>query len=271
MTLALALLLALIQGLTEFLPVSSSGHLKLFESWFGLGEPQTLFDVLLHFGTLGATLVFYRVEVGRIFTGLYRVAARKTRLSDDTYARLGLLVALGTLPTGIIGAVLGPRFEESATIVTVGTLLLVNGGLLMLSRGRGASLGARGPGGLRVSDALILGTVQGLAVLRGISRSGSTITAALLLGVNREAAAAFSFLLSIPAILGALVLKSRDLGHLDTTAAVIYAAATLVSAIVGYLALMGLTHIVKRGQLHRFAWYCWALGAGALVWALTSA
>jgi undecaprenyl-diphosphatase len=273
MSVGVALFLAVVQGLTEFLPISSSGHLRLFQAWFGIAEPQTLFDVLLHAGTLGATIFIFRVEVWRILTSLARVASGRAALSSEEGARLGLLVAAGSVPTGLIGATLGPVFEESLTSVPiVGGILLVNGFVLASTRWLPADSASRGPGELRLRDALIIGTVQGFAVLRGISRSGSTITCALWLGARRDTAGVFSFLLSIPAILGALAFELRHglepAGGQAPNLAVL-ALAACASAMVGGFALVFLMRVVKRGGLHHFAPYCWAVGAAALIWSAT--
>jgi undecaprenyl-diphosphatase len=258
MALWLALLLGVVQGLTEFLPVSSSGHLRLMAAAFGIKDPQTLFDVCVHAGTLGAVLAVYRKDVIRMLGGLTRPSW------DEPGFRLSVLVVIGTIPAAVIGIGLGDLFEATfATTTAVGGFLLLNGGILML--GRTASDEGRSLDELRVKDALLIGCAQSFALFRGISRSGTTIVAALRIGVNREAAAAFSFLLSIPAIGGAVILEGRKAFSEDALPALPLIVGTLAAAVSGYLALLFLLRLVRGGRLHRFAWYCWALGLTAII------
>lgn len=273
MTLGLAIALAVLQGLTEFLPVSSSGHLRLLAELFGVEEPQTLFDILLHVGTLVAVFFVYRKLFGRMARGLGRVLRAPGDLAAglrrEPEVRLLLLALVGTVPTGLIAILLGDTFEGAAShlwflaiawVVNAGMLLLL--GRLVRQRSRPESAG-RSLEELRWQDALLIGTVQGFGIVRGISRSGSTITAGLLGGLDREAAAAFSFVLSVPAILAALVLKF-DSAAIAGANAGLFAVGALVAAIVGTLALMFLLELLKRGKLHHFAWYCLALAGLAL-------
>jgi len=273
MTLGVVLLLAVLQGLTEFLPVSSSGHLKLLQSAFGIQEPQTAFDVVLHLGTLVAVVGVYRREVGRILASLARSAARLARgrtaglLADEPDTRLALLLLLGSVPAGLVGVLLGDFLEARlASPLTVGLMLFVTAALLVMggrSRvGRGADTG-RDLHALTVRDALVIGTFQAVAVLRGVSRSGSTIAAGLLVGVRREDAARFSFLLSIPAILGAALLELRDTTAIGLSP-VLLALGGVAAAVVGWIALLTLIRVVRAGRLDSFAWYCVALGAVAI-------
>lgn len=287
MTLLDALILAVVQGVTEFLPISSSGHLVLGQAFLGIEDPNLLFDIVLHVGTLLAVMFFYRESIVAIVadsaTGLRAFA--RTRSSDDLFAgegaRIALFVLIATIPTGIIGLglerVIDP--DSGARLITapvVCGLLLLNGCILITHRW----IRERAP---RASNALLLwnftlvgavvvGVAQGFAVLPGISRSGSTITAALLMGSTRTEAARFSFLLSIPAILGALVLKFDPAvfaGHGVATAA-IFGLGAVVAAVVGYFCLRLLVLLLERAQFHHFAWYCWAVGIVGLVgyWAL---
>jgi undecaprenyl-diphosphatase len=274
MTVALVILLAVVQGLTEFLPVSSSGHLKLLESAFGIQEPQTAFDVVLHVGTLTAVLLVYRREVGAILASLGRSATRlvsgrrRGLLAEEPDTRLALLILLGSLPAGLVGVLLGDVLEgHLASPLSVGIMLLVTAAFLLFgdrSRvGRGAIEG-RPLHALTVRDALVIGTVQGFAILRGISRSGSTIATALLVGVRRDDAARFSFLLSIPAIVGAAALHLRHLTG-DGLGAGLLLLGGVVAAFVGWIALLALIRVVRAGRLELFAWYCGLVGAAAIV------
>ena len=259
----LAIVLGIVQGLTEFLPISSSGHLRLMEQWFGVHEPQTLFDVSLHVGTLIATCVVFRNELFRVISAGFGWLFGRVSLAESADGRLALLLVLGTIPTGVIGLTVGPVFEGLfSTIPWVGGFLIVNGFILFSVRSKSGESGGRGLGECTWKDALILGFAQGFAILRGISRSGSTIAVGLWLGLRRETAAVFSFLLSVPAILGALVVTAQGGGGASVEAHLLLLGVG-VSALVGYVALRILLAVVEGGAFHRFAPYCWVLGTTA--------
>ncbi len=272
----LVILLAALQGVAEFLPISSSGHLRLLAAIFGIEETQTLFDVLLHIGTLIAVVYVYRELIGRIVRASLGALARPLALAESYRKnedfRVFALVCLGTVPTGLIAFLLGPSFERWANAVAfVGVALLVNALILLVL---GARLRRRRPdeglglGELGWKHALLIGTAQGFAVIRGISRSGSTITAGVLANVRQDAAAAFSFLLSIPAILGALVLSLKDYRGSTSEILVPGIIGAVVAAVVGVLALRLLLKLLERGRLGIFAAWCAVVGASALVWDL---
>ncbi len=266
----LPVVLGIIQGLTEFLPVSSSGHLVLFQKLFGLANNELFFDICLHAGTLVAVVaVFYR-PIGRMVkavAGLPAVVSSggdfKAALANNQDLRLVWLIFWGSLPT----AVLGLLFASQAEVVfgntaLVGLMLIVTGTVLWLTR-HGQS-GGRQVLQVTVRQALLIGLVQGLAIVPGISRSGSTIAAALLLGIDRRVAGRFSFLLSLPAIFGATLLGLQDATIATSMPAGAIAAGTLAAAAVGYLALVFLLKVVDTGRLYRFAPYCWTVGLVAL-------
>ena len=266
------LLLGIVQGLTEFLPVSSSGHLVLAQAWLGenffAASDAVFFDLVLHVGTLLPVLWFYRADLGRITRSVFDTSTLKELgprgwLRDDADRWLACLVLIATVPTGLIGVTLEDTFESLfSSVVPVTAALAVTGALLFSTRrlkdtSDGAPIG--------VGVALLIGLAQGIAITPGISRSGSTIALALFLGLPREQAARFSFLLSIPAILGAVVLKSRHgipLEGIDFGAVV---AGFLAAVFVGYAALAMLVALVKRGGLHRFAWYLWPTALAAFL------
>lgn len=261
--------LGVLQGLTEFLPVSSSGHLALLEHHFGVREPQTLFDLFLHLGTLAAVLYFFRNLVLTIAKACLvwakaRVLGQDVAAQDSAMARLALLVMLSTICTGVVGLALGDRMEAwSSEPAMTGALLVVNGLILFSSIV---------PRCVRYSlerfpwwSALLVGLVQGIAILRGISRSGSTIVAATWLGLTKEDAAKFSFLLFMPAVVGGVALESRK-GFDGATVDLLHAlAGGLVAGIVGFVALRFLMGILARGRLYWFGPYCIVLGGFALL------
>ena len=265
-----AVILGVVQGLTEFLPVSSSGHLVLFQNLFGLQEPELLFDICLHVGTLVAVLVVFHREILEILTALVQFPGRlksagsiRNLLAGDESIRMALLIVVGSIPTAVIGLLFKEITDQLfGSLTIVGCMLLVTGTLLWLTRRIRSS--GRPIRDTTLKNALVIGIVQGLAILPGISRSGSTISTALFLGVDRKVAGRYSFLLSIPAIVGALAL-SLDTPELHTTIPIgTILAGSVISAVVGWIALVILLRVVDRGQLHRFAPYCWLVGVVTL-------
>ncbi len=271
-----AALLGVVQGLTEFLPVSSSGHLVLFQQWLGdsffATDQAVLFDLVLHLGTLLPVLWYYREDLGRTVTSWTGGGAPRPEaesgvmawLRADPDRWLAFLVLIGTIPTGLIGVGLKDHFE---TLFhggrPVGVALLITGALLIATKWR--SGGTAHAASIGVSAALLIGFAQGLAITPGISRSGTTIAVALFLGFDRALAARYSFLLSVPAILGAIVLIAKDGVAFDDAAMSALAVGFVAAMIVGYGALVMLVALVKRGGLHRFAWYVWPLGTAAIL------
>lgn len=269
MSLLLVTALASLQGLSEFLPVSSSGHLRLLGAAFGLAEPQTFTDVMLHLGTLVAVLAVYGRDVLRLATGTLRVVAGRSRGREDTDAlRLLLWLVLASIPAALLGVLGGDWMEAHlASPWLVGIFLGANG-LVLFVAGRNTSPeeGGRPLSGIGWRLALLIGLAQAFALLRGVSRSGVTISAALLLGVRREDAARFSFLLSLPAVGGAAVLEMRGAlaGAAPMPATEVLVTGVVVAALVGWLALRLLLRFVRSGRLRPFAWYCWVLGLVAV-------
>lgn len=269
-----AVILGAIQGLTEFFPVSSSGHLVIFQQMMGLREPVLMFDIGVHVGTLAAIFVYYFSDILRIFTALIRpvigpiIGGKKwggpALPTDGADRRLVWLILVGSVPTALIGFGLNKISQLLfASLMVVGVSLLITGALVLATRWVRPDKVA-GPD-LSFWRALAIGTVQGVAVLPGLSRSGSTIAIGLFLGVDREMAVRYSFLLSIPAIIGALILQ------LTTETAVggnisggVMASGMITSFAVGYAALSLLVKLVQKGRLHVFAPYCVLLGGLAL-------
>jgi undecaprenyl-diphosphatase len=265
-----SIILGVVQGLTEFLPVSSSGHLVLMQSLLGLKEPMVLFDVLLHVGTVAAVFVVYRAEIKLILADTWRAIPGGFRdFKRFPQAKTALMIILANVPTAIIGLTLEHPFEKLfSSTLAVGVMLLVTGCILFVTGGmlfatKGLRDSDRDETDMTVREALIIGIVQGFAITPGISRSGITIVAALFLGIKRESAARFSFLLSIPAILGALVLKLRHTAIIPEDMPV-QAVGMAVSFTVGVAALIWLINVVKRGKLVWFSWYVWTLGLLAI-------
>ena len=243
-------ILGIIQGLTEWLPVSSSGHLAIAKEFLGW-QPPIIFYILLHVGTLSVIVTFFRKDVVKILKALIR------RDSKSEEGKLGVSVVAGSIPTAIIGYVFQDLFESFFdNLLVVGAALLATGFLLFISERR------EGGRALNYLDALLVGIAQGVAIIPGVSRSGATISTGLLRRVSREIAFRFSFLLSIPAVLGATIARSGDLDLLVSGVDVIAVAlGVIVSMVVGYLSLKVLLKVVMQKRFHWFALYCWTAGA----------
>lgn len=265
------LVLGVLQGLTEFLPVSSSGHLVLGQNFFGISEPALSFDVSVHIGTLVAVLVVFFEQIKAIFVSLGRLIRSagsmdkiKQAVQEDGDVRLAALIIVGSIPTAIIGLIFRNYVDLLfSSLVIVGSMLLVTGTFLWFTRLTPS--GGKKVKEIRFRTAFFIGTCQGIAVIPGISRSGATIAAGLFSGVERETAARYSFLLSMPAIVGAELLMLKDSFATGIGINFITLLSTLVAFIVGTLALVVLMRIVKKGRLHLFAPYCWALGAITII------
>lgn len=261
--------LGLVQGLTEFLPISSSGHLVFAKAFLGLKTPGVVMEAVVHLGTLVAVLWFYRHDLARILAGAGSAHVRALRegslrpIAVDPDSRLGYLLIVGTLPAACFGLAFKRQIEALySSPLEAGVELFLNGFILLL-----AARLAAGPKGIRevgAADALWVGAGQALAILPGISRSGSTVTAALWRRLDRETAVRFSFLLSVPAIAGALALELDDIARGANGAWGPLLAGALTAAVSGYFAIAVFTRAVARGKLTWFAWYCFVVGAAAV-------
>lgn len=251
-----AVLLGVVQGLTEFLPVSSSAHLVMAGALLGIRQPGVLFETLVHVATLAAVLWVYRERVAELTAGLARRDA-------DSLRYVGLL-ALASVPAGLAG-VLGRDFFVSAfdRPAAAAALLLVTGGLVWSLKRTADAASRPRPG---AGQALLVGVAQALAILPGISRSGSTVAAGVWRGVDPVRMAEFSFLLSVPAIAGAALLELDGLGAAAATDRAVPLAAGFVAALVaGVAAIRLFVRTLEARSFHRFAWYCWAAGGAYLV------
>ncbi len=281
MTWAIVFFLAGLQGLAEFLPISSSGHLRVFETVLGLHDVPVLFDVMLHLGTLIAIVIVYRKLVGDTLRGAFRgITKPREAYADDVHFRLACHVLLAMVPTLLLVMALRTFAETWAhDLARVGATLLVTALVLLalqwrVRKNRSATPAADSaplPTGRTLEhmtwrDALAIGTAQGMsATFRGLSRSGSTITTGVFVGLEQKAAASFSFLVSIPAIFGALVFSLRKFdGNTDVILYGLVGAA--VAAVVGYFALRWLLKMLGSGRLYLFAGWCAAVGIFAIVW-----
>ncbi len=265
MNLLEAIVLGIIQGLTEFLPISSSGHLVIFQNVFGLKEPDLFLDVALHCGTLCAILLVLRKEVFALIRGVmhfafYSLKGARSQMDEEcrAMARLSGLIAVGLIPTALLGFFLRDLFTLFfGSLTAVGGLLVVTGTLLWFTRTK--TQGVKNAYSISLTDALIIGLVQGFAIAPGISRSGATIAFGLFRNLREDAAVHFSFLLSIPAILGALFMEWENPFLYEGSLPQVLSG-TVTAALVGYLCLRILIGMVKKGQLYFFSPYCWMAG-----------
>ena len=258
MSLTQALILGVIQGLTEFLPISSSGHLVIFQNLFGLKQPDLFFDVALHLGTLLAILIVLRQEVSSLLKGtscflVCIISGKKCNLDDQdkTMARFAGLILIGLIPTAVLGFFLRDFFRLLFnSLLAVGIMLIITGTFLWLTKMTGE--GNKDKVNMSILDAIIIGFVQGLSIAPGISRSGATIAFGLFRKLKKMVAIRFSFLLSIPAILGAIILEwENPMLHEGELLNVI--SGILTAALVGYICLRILIRMVQKGHFHFFS------------------
>ncbi len=312
-----SIILGVLQGIAEFLPISSSGHLKVAQELFGLGEVPLLFDVMLHLATLAAVILYFRKKIARLFVILFRWLipnkegkafpsatmaspfsptpsprgiAPKTPEADlltgtDELGRKTILaVIVATIVTGAIGVVMSKLIPELPIKVTCAGFLFTACLLIFSAKfekrksarksdvpfdsaqGTLIQSGEVKPKGISILQALFIGFMQGVGTLPGISRSGSTIAGAQLAGVNRAAAGEFSFIVSIPAILGAFVLEAKDLGEVGSQIGVLPVFCGCLAAFAwGYLSLSILMKLIRKGKLEWFACYLIPLGILGLI------
>lgn len=272
-----AILLGIVQGLTEFLPISSSAHLIIVPWLFGWEPFGLSFDVATHLGTLSAVLVYFRHDIWAMIRGVlggWRSLLRG-RLPEDEMGRLGLFIAVGTIPAAVAGLLFESMIDEyfhqdplSSTAMVVLALLLIGMGLLLGVADRfGQRTNGRGLRQVGFATALFVGLAQMLAIVPGVSRSGSTITAGLFAGLQRATAARFSFLLGVPIILGAGLKEMLDLAQEGIPAGErgVFVAGILAAAVVGYLAIAGLIRFLQRHSTDVFVAYRIALGVTLLL------
>ncbi len=278
------IILGIIQGLTEFLPVSSSGHLVLGQIFFGITHSQLTFDISVHVGTLLAVLVVYASDIRAILLSVAGFLAKAARFqplrplfTKDPHLQTAVFIVTASVPTAAIGLVL-KQFEHilftSQTLV--GLMLILTGTILWVSRNFYFSENSENnltesnlidskENQFTMKKAITVGIVQGLAVIPGISRSGSTIAAGMFMRIDRHQAARFSFLLSIPAILGAEILGLKDVMDQGLVIDPVTLYATMASFVTGLVALKILLRLVHAGRFHLFAPYCWFVGAVVLL------
>ncbi len=258
------IILGIVQGLTEFLPISSSGHLVLTEKIFNIHTENIYLEVFLHFGTFMAVVIVFWKDILGIIKALWKkIFAKEEVIGSVNYVNLFLCLLIGSVPAGILG-MLFKNFVESSFKSTqfVSIMLIITGIFLFLTRFSKTKKNSVG-----FLDSLIIGLAQGLALLPGISRSGWTIGAGLFRGVKGTKVAEFSFLLSLPAILGASVLKLKEsIGqNLPSKTMALYLSGALFAFLLGYLTIKFMLRILKKGKLEYFGYYCIIIGILSLI------
>jgi len=264
----LAIFLGIVQGLTEFLPVSSSGHLALFQNLFDISsytDNHIAFDVILHVGTLFSVVAAFWDDVKSLFKGFFTLIRRRFRPGDDPSAKLTAMVIIATLP--MAAAVLVNDYVEAAfgTPVVVGICLIVTAGILLFAHRH--SGGKKQLSEMRAADAVVVGFCQLFAVFPGISRSGLTMSGGLFRNMDREFATRFAFLLSIPAILGASVFSLPDLFEETLTMGDVgaYLGGFIAAAVTGYCSIKLVRYIMKKNRLVLFSVYCAIAGTVSVI------
>ena len=274
MSIISSIFLGLVQGVAEFLPISSSGHLSLFQHFFGLvsAEESLFFDVLLHLGTLIAIFVYYWKDIVSMVVEFFQMLGdlsskekRRKMKRLPPNGRMVLLIIVATLPLFVVLPIKSKVEGLYGNTVFVGFALVVTGCLLFFSDRM--ARGKKGPKTATMLDALLVGVGQAVAVVPGLSRSGTSIAAGMLRGFHRKFAVRFSFLMSIPAVLGANILSIGEAvkAGIDVSQLPAYIVGTIVAAVSGYFAIRLVNLLTSKGKFGNFAYYCWGVGAAAVV------
>ena len=271
-TYLMSAVLGFVQGVAEFLPISSSGHLTLLQHFFGMEEPDNLFNILLHFATLLAVCVYYFQDVVEMILEFFRAirdmfSRRPSRGNPPEARRLVLLIIVGTLPLFVVMLVKDYVEALGSSPVFVSCALLVTGCILFVSdRMAGGRKTARNA---TLKDVLLVGLAQGCATIPGLSRSGCTISAGMAVGLDRKFAVRYSFLLSLPAVLGATILEIKDVIGAESGLAQgvlpMYLLGMVIAGVVGYFSIRLVNLLASKGKFGAFAYYCWAVGLVALI------
>lgn len=290
MNLIESIFMGIIQGVTEFLPVSSSGHLAIFKNLFGLQDTGLLFDVLLHVGTLVAVFIVFWKDIWELIVngiGIIADALKNTgyffynlaeknkagykkkkyiKVISTSYRRFAMLVIVSTIPTGIMGILFNDVIEKASTALIIpGICLLITGTLLLIADN--TPDGKKNEDTVSYKNAAVVGVCQGIATLPGISRSGTTIVACLVSKMDRKFAVKYSFIMSIPVILGAALLEVKDIGSSGISGGEVfnYVIGMLVATVVGYICIKTMLKVVRNKKFKGFSIYCYVVGLIAII------
>lgn len=275
MTYFQAIILGLAQGLSEFLPISSSGHLALLQYFFDVSAENVLpFAVLLHLGTLVSVFIVYWKDIVELVKELGAVikdifTGKGLRINANPTRRLGFMIIVATIPTAIIGLLFNDAFAALyLSLVSIGIGLLITGTILMIAERMGRS--NKSVREMKFRNAVFVGIMQGVAICPGISRSGSTLFGGLISGLNKEFAVKFAFLISIPSILGSVIIEAPDAFEAGMDMSLIgpVIVGVIVSALSGLFAIKAMIRLVSNRRLIGFSFYTWALGIAVIVYAI---
>lgn len=285
MSIIQSVFLGIVQGITEFLPVSSSGHLSIIKNLMGINtDGGLLFDVLLHMGTMMAVLIAFRRDIGRMIAESLRMvrdliynigimkhnhkeqdAKRYRKIVHNNYRKFVMMVIVSTIPTAVIGYSARELVSiAEQTLIVPGVCLILTAGLLLVADV--VESDKKIPKDITYTNSFMIGVVQGLSTLPGLSRSGTTIAACLISGFDKRFAVKYSFIMSVPAIFGAVILECRELGK-ETTAMpqmLIYLSGAAVAGVVGYFCIKKMLVVVRKKKFKGFAVYCLILGIIAI-------
>ncbi|MBR2781129.1 MAG: undecaprenyl-diphosphate phosphatase [Eubacteriaceae bacterium] len=260
-----AIILGFVQGAAEFLPISSSGHLVLTQAIFGITENNLAFDVLLHLATLFAVIAAYHETVFGLIREFFLMIAdifrgRGARIRDITYRKYIFCIVVGCIPAGIVGVLFDDLFESMFSNVTMVCVMLIVTGFVLLAAERIGMKNTKGIDSLTLPKSFVTGLFQMCAIMPGLTRSGTTMLGGLCVGLKKEDALEFSFMLSLPTILGSVVLKIGDIADAIREISIVPVLVGFVTAlVVGYLSIQLFRKVVRDGSLMGFAAYCWLL------------
>jgi undecaprenyl-diphosphatase len=262
-----AIVLGIVQGLTEFLPISSTGHLRIVPAFLGWEDPGTAFTAVIQLGTMAAVVVYFRQDLWRIATAWFR-SLRDPEVRVTLDARLGWFILVGTIPISIFGLIFSDQIENGARdLYVIGSALIVLGFVLMAAEKKGDQ--RRDIDSLSMRDGIAIGLAQAAALVPGVSRSGATISAGLFLGLNRAAAARYSFLLSVPAVVLSGLYEMKDIGGEGSAGVTPTIIAVVLAFISGYASIAFLLRFLTRHPVTVFVVY--RVGLGVAVLALVAA
>jgi len=270
-----AIILGLVQGLGEFLPISSSGHLALLQHYFGIdGEKVLSFAVLLHLGTLVSVFIIYWKDISELVLELGQVmkdigTGKGLRVNANPTRRMGFMIIVATIPTAVIGLAFNDLFTAMyVSLLSVGSGLIITGTLLWASEK--LVTGSKQVGEMKFLHAIVIGIFQGIAITPGISRSGSTLVGGLISGLDRNFALKFAFLISIPSILGSVILEAPDAFKegLDLAMTLPIVVGVVVAAVSGFFAIKTMLKVVSNKKLYYFSYYTWTLGIAVILFTI---
>lgn len=265
MSLLQSIILGIFQGVAEFLPISSSGHLVLLQNIFDIDQGGLFFTIMLHFGTLISIFIVYFKDIVKIIISFFQIirdffTKRTVELNNESKV-LAVMIIVGTIPTGLIGIFFKDFFEGLyESLVAVGIALIITGILLMISEKTNS--GRKTAKDMTIFDAIFIGIFQGFAIIPGISRAGSTIVGGLFRGLDKKLATKYSFLLAIPAILGAALVQMIDVfkGEVSIVFSLPLIVGLILSTVTGVIAIKFLIKMLEKGKLYYFSYYVWIIG-----------